>query len=76
MEARQLRHGRHQPQLARSMSDARRWWSIDIRLPGDIARFSGRVEATRAELEARLGPSLSIEPNGHVIVYGPPRRSI
>jgi hypothetical protein len=55
------------------MDDNGRWWAVEVSR-SDNRGYIGRVECTRAELREHLGPYVSINENGRVIVFGKPSR--
>ena len=52
----------------------KRWWIIDVKVPGFNARYLGRLKATEEEVRHALGPYIDVTGN-HVLVWGrPPER--
>lgn len=47
-----------------------KWWCVDLHRNGQ-SEFLGRVEATREEIDAYLGPYITVEGN-HVVVFAKP----
>lgn len=49
----------------------KRWWLIDVQVPGQRPRFLGRCYATEADIRKAAGPYCTIQGN-HVVIFGRP----